>query len=124
MMALDLGLHKSTGHYSLVDHERRVRVFWNIYVYEKLVEYPTSNGLIILTAKCQYRVLAAEMGRPVMIRMVHCDPVRLSEEQSDEYETVVHPATGTAVRPYVSTIPFIPQSMFRRFSSQSLIILP
>lgn len=41
-----------------------------------------------------YRVLACEMGRPVLIRMVHCDPVRLSEEQSDEYETVVHPGAS------------------------------
>lgn len=40
MMSLDLGLHKSTGNYSLVDHERRVRVFWNIYVYEKSVALP------------------------------------------------------------------------------------
>lgn len=52
------------------------------------------------------RVLAAEMGRPVMIRMVHCDPVRLSEEQSDEYETVVHPGSGMAVRLYVSKLLF------------------
>ena len=35
MMALDLGLHKSANGLPLVEHERRVRVFWNIYVYEK-----------------------------------------------------------------------------------------
>lgn len=37
MMALDLGLHKTSMNLPLVEHERRVRVFWNIYVYEKLV---------------------------------------------------------------------------------------
>lgn len=37
MMAFDLGLHKSANlkGLTLVEHERRVRVFWNIYVYEK-----------------------------------------------------------------------------------------
>lgn len=37
MMAFDLGLHKSVNlkGLPLVEHERRVRVFWNIYVYEK-----------------------------------------------------------------------------------------
>lgn len=30
------------------------------------------------------------MGRPVLIKMAYCDPVRLSEEQADEYETVLH----------------------------------
>lgn len=35
MMALDLGLHKSASGLPLVEHERRVRVFWNIFVYEK-----------------------------------------------------------------------------------------
>lgn len=35
MMALDLGLHKSVYGLPLVQHEKRVRVFWNIYVYEK-----------------------------------------------------------------------------------------
>lgn len=78
MMALDLGLHKSaTGqNFPLAEHERRVRVFWNIFVYEK--------------------VLACEMGRPVLIRMVHCDPVRLSEEQADEYEALVGTGVGTS----------------------------
>lgn len=45
------------------------------------------------------------MGRPVLIRMVHCDPVRLSEEQSDEFETVVNPGNSRfaqTVRLYVS----------------------
>lgn len=53
------------------------------------------------------RVLACEMGRPVLVRMVHCDPVRLSEEQADEYEPVVHPGASrfghtSTVRLYVS----------------------
>lgn len=50
---------------------------------------------------CTPRVLTAEMGRPVTIRMAYCDPMRLSEEQPDEYETVVHPGSGMAVRLYV-----------------------
>lgn len=49
-----------------------------------------------------FRVLASEMGRPVLIQTSTCDLVRLSEEQSDEYETVVHHPSGTAVRLYVS----------------------
>ena len=64
------------------------------------------------------------MGRPVLIRMVHCDPVRLSEEQSDEYETVVHPGAsrfGHTVRLYVrnasSTYPFLLLSVLMRPSS-------
>ena len=36
-MALDLGLHKQVKDLPLVEHERRVRVFWNIFVYEKCV---------------------------------------------------------------------------------------
>ncbi|KAH8119301.1 fungal-specific transcription factor domain-containing protein [Phellopilus nigrolimitatus] len=97
-MALDLGLHKSVKNLPLVDHERRVRVFWNIFVYEKN--------------------LACEMGRPVMIRMVHCDPARLSEEQSDEYETVVHPGTsrfGHTVRLYTISIFNSAVDLFRIF---------
>lgn len=50
MMALDLGLHKSATGLPLVEHERRVRVFWIIYVYEKLAWSPSvlhlSNGLL------------------------------------------------------------------------------
>jgi hypothetical protein len=34
-MALDHGLHKSAKNLPLIEHERRVRVFWNLYVYEK-----------------------------------------------------------------------------------------
>lgn len=34
-MALDLGLHKHGKDLPLVEHERRIRVFWNIFVYEK-----------------------------------------------------------------------------------------
>lgn len=37
LMALDLGLHKQGKDLPLVEHERRVRVFWNIFVYEKCV---------------------------------------------------------------------------------------
>ena len=47
------------------------------------------------------------MGRPVLIRMVYCDPVRLSEEQADEYETMVHYGSkgfGHNVRLYVSQL--------------------
>ncbi|EJD03028.1 uncharacterized protein FOMMEDRAFT_168112 [Fomitiporia mediterranea MF3/22] len=98
MMALDLGLHKSAQGLPLVEHERRVRVFWNIYVYEK--------------------VLSCEMGRPALIRMIHCDPVRLSEEQSDEYETVVHPGTsrfGLTVRLYTISIFNAAVDLFRIF---------
>lgn len=43
------------------------------------------------------------MGRSFHVRMVHCDPVRLSEEQADEYETLAHPASGDCVRLYVSS---------------------
>lgn len=85
MMALDLGLHKSNQGFSPMENERRVRVFWNIFIYEK--------------------ALACEMGRPVLIRMLHCDPVRLSENQADEYETLVPAASsrfGPAVRLHVS----------------------
>ena len=80
MMALDLGLHKSNPGFSIGENERRVRVFWNIFVYEK--------------------VLACEMGRPVLIRMLHCDPVRLSENQADEYETLVPTSTSSASARY------------------------
>jgi hypothetical protein len=48
------------------------------------------------------------MGRPFQVRMVYCDPVRLSEEQADEYETLAHPASGDCVRLYVSH--FLPPS--------------
>lgn len=34
-MALDLGLHRLATLLPEEDHERRVRVFWNIYVYDK-----------------------------------------------------------------------------------------
>ncbi|KAL5528387.1 hypothetical protein ACEPAF_7523 [Sanghuangporus sanghuang] len=100
MMALDLGLHKSANGLPLVEHERRVRVFWNIFVYEK--------------------VLACEMGRPVLIRMVHCDPMRLSEEQADEYEPVVHPGASrfghtSTVRLYTISIFNAAVDLFRIF---------
>ena len=60
------------------------------------------------------------MGRPVLVRMVHCDPVRLSEEQSDEYETVVHPGAsrfGHTVRLYVSYGLSYPLSVWLTLSS-------
>ena len=42
LMALDLGLHKSpsNANYPLatIDTERRLRVIWNIYVYEKYTQ--------------------------------------------------------------------------------------
>ena len=74
-MALDLGLHKANPGFSVIESERRVRVFLNIFIYEK--------------------VLACEMGRPVLIRMLHCDHVRLSEDQADEYEQL-HTASSSS----------------------------
>lgn len=79
MMSFDLGLHKATTNIPLEENERRVRVFWNIFIYEK--------------------VLACEMGRPVLIRMLHCDPVRLSEHQADEYETLIHASSSSQYGP-------------------------
>lgn len=104
LMALDLGLHKEVKGMPLVEHERRVRVFWNIFVYEKCVfdgTRPCGQIAYLNIPSLSLRTLASEMGRPCVIPMRTCDPVRLSEEQSDEYETVVHHATGAAVRLYV-----------------------
>ena len=81
MMAIDLGLHKANPVLPVVEKDHRMRVFLNIFIYEK--------------------VLACEMGRPVLIRMRHCDPVRLSEDQSDEYETLEQAASSSIDAPSV-----------------------
>ena len=44
------------------------------------------------------------MGRPVTLRIAYCDLTRLSEDEPDEYETVVHPVSGLAVRLYVHLV--------------------
>lgn len=104
MMAFDLGLHKTTRDLKIPpqDLEQQVRVFWNIYVYEKYVA-----SLVMSNRTCAHivtRVLAAEMGRPVMVRRVHCEARRLAEDQSDEYETLMTSPKGEPVILHVSYV--------------------
>lgn len=53
--------------------------------------------------------------------MAYCDPMRLSEEQPDEYETVVHPVSGQAVRLHVSIIS-LPHNTSHTFNNGSILL--
>jgi hypothetical protein len=65
-MAVDLRLHRNTESTDAVQKEVASRLWWNVYILEKM--------------------LAIEMGRPVILRAEDCDAAYPSISEADEYE--------------------------------------
>lgn len=69
-VAQEIGLHVDSGPWPALEGEMRKRLWWGLYTWDRLVlSFPVSHSAIL--TRC--RLLALEMGRPVLINDQDCD---------------------------------------------------
>lgn len=77
-MAIELRIHRQENGRDDIEKEVRSRLWWNIYILEKLI--------------------SSEMGRPIMLRSEECDIELPSCAESDEFELMVTQNGGTSIK--------------------------
>lgn len=99
-VAQEIGLHIDCGSWPAVEGEMRKRLWWGLYAWDRLVSSCMNVKPDLLTL---HRLLALEMGRPVLINDQDCD-IDLPCPVDDRYLTEGNTPESQQTTPLLATI--------------------
>lgn len=99
-VAQEIGVHIDSGPWPAVEGEMRKRLWWCLYTWDRFVYALVVEASDPLTV---YRLLALEMGKPVLINDQDCD-IDLPCPVDDQYLTEGNIPEGQQTTPLLATI--------------------